>query len=276
MRLSMISRIHPTALIDSTAKLAEDVKIGPFAVVEGEAIIGAGCRLAAHAIVRCYSILEAGVSVDSFAVVGGLPQDLNFDPGTRSRVRIGEGTVLREGVTVHRSTRADGETVVGARCLLMANAHVAHDCQIGSSVIVANNAMLAGHIWVGDGAFLGGGCGIHQFVSIGERVMVAGNASVTYDVPPFVTVAERSLVTGLNLVGLKRHLPAEAIADLRACYKAVYMRPGNPAKLAVGIVAATEEGRRFLAALTGPTRRGRFSLSRAQGSAGLLRGTASA
>ncbi len=272
----MTSRIYPTALIDSTARLAEDVEIGPYAVVEGEVTLGAGVRLGAHSVVRRYSILEAGVSVDSFAVVGGLPQDLSFDPGTRSRVRIGQGTVLREGVTVHRSTRADGETVVGARCLLMANAHVAHDCQLGSSVILANNAMLAGHIWVGDGAFLGGGCGIHQFVSIGERAMIAGNASVTYDVPPFVTVAERSLVTGLNLVGLKRHLTADAIADLRACYKAVYMRPGNPAKLAGEVVASTDEGRRFLAALTGPTRRGRFSRSRAQGSAGPLRGAASA
>lgn len=261
----MTSRIHPTALIDPAASLAEDVQIGPYAVVEGEVTLGARVRLAAHSVVRRYSILEAGVSVDSFAVVGGLPQDLGFDPATPSRVRVGERTVVREGVTIHRSTRVDGETVVGPACLLMANAHVAHDCQLGRSVILANNVMLAGHVHIGDGAFLGGGCGIHQFVSIGERVMVAGNASVTYDLPPFVMVAERSVVTGLNLVGLKRHFSPEAIADLRACYKAVYMRPGNPVKLAAEVVASTDEGRRFLAALTSPTRRGRFSRSRAQG-----------
>jgi len=260
----MSAYIHPTANVDRLATLAEGVTVGPYAVVEAGASLGAGCQVAAHAIIRACSILEARVSVDSFAVVGGLPQDLSFDPEVGSCVRVGEGTVIREGVTVNRSTRVSGETLVGKNCMLMANAHVGHDCQLGDGVIAANNVMLAGHVWVGGQSFLGGGCGIHQFVRIGALAMIAGNASVTYDVPSYVTVAERSLVTGLNLVGLKRHLSKEAITDLRACYKAVYMHAGNPVKLAAEAKAATEEGRHFLADFTAERRRGRFSRSRIQ------------
>ncbi len=259
----MPQEIHPTAIIDPSASLAEDVVVGPYAVIEADVTVGKGCRIEAHAILRRYASLEASVVVDSFAVVGGLPQDLSFDPATVSFVQIGEGTVIREGVTVHRSTRAEGETNVGKNCMLMANAHVAHDCALDDGAILANNAMLAGHVHVGQGSFLGGGCGIHQFVTIGELAMIAGNASVTYDVPSYVTVAERSTVTGLNLVGLKRKLPADVVADLRSCYKAVYLKPGNPAKLAAGAKAQTEQGQRFLADFQ-ESRRGQFSRSRAQ------------
>lgn len=257
------TKIHPTAVIDASVEVAEDVEIGPYAVVEGDVSIGAGCRIAAHAIVRQYSVLEEGVSIDSFAVIGGLPQDLSFDASTQSSVRVGKNTVIRESVTLHRSTQSGGVTSVGSDCLLMANSHVAHDCRLGESVILANNVMLAGHVHVGSGSFLGGGCGIHQFVTIGELVMVAGNASVTYDVPSYVMVAERSTVTGLNLVGLKRKLSREAIGDLRACYKAVYLKKGNPAKLAEDVKAETPEGERFLGSFA-ETRRGQFSRSRAQ------------
>lgn len=260
----MSAQIHPTAIIDSSATLADDVIVGPYALVEAGVSLGAGCQVAAHAIIRAFSILEPGVSVDSFAVVGGLPQDLSFDPKTESCVHVGEGTVIREGVTVNRSTSPGGETRIGQNCMFMANAHAGHDCQLGDGVIAANNVMLAGHVHVGDRTFLGGGCGIHQFVRIGTLAMIGGNASVTYDVPSYVTVAERSLVTGLNLVGLKRQLGKDAIADLRACYKAVYMRTGNPIKLAAEAKAETEEGRRFLADFATESRRASFSRSRIQ------------
>lgn len=262
----MPAKIHPTAVIEPSAALADAVTLGPYAVVESGVSIGAGCHVAAHAVIRAGTVLEPGVSVDSFAVVGGLPQDLSFDPKTVSRVRVGEGTTIREGVTVNRSTQARGETSIGKNCMLMANAHVGHDCQLGDGVIAANNVMLAGHVQVGDQTFLGGGCGVHQFVRIGSLVMIGGNASVTYDVPSYLMVAERSLVTGLNLVGLKRHLGKEAIADLRSCYKAVYMRSGNAAKLASEARASTEAGRRFLADFAAESRRGRVSRSRIQSS----------
>lgn len=255
--------IHPSAVIDPGANIADGVVVGPFAVVEADVTIGQGCHIAAHAIVKKYSSLAEEVSVDSFAVVGGLPQDLSFDQSIKSGVQIGKGTVLREGVTINRSTEQGGTTRIGANCLLMANSHAAHDCQLGDGVILANNVMLAGHVHVSDGSFLGGGCGIHQFVTIGRSVMVAGNASVTYDVPSYVMVAERSAVTGLNMVGLKRTLGKEAINDLRACYKAVYMKAGNPRTLAGEFNARTPEGEHFLACFES-SRRGRFSRSRAQ------------
>lgn len=255
--------VHPTAIVDPQASLAEGVAVGPYAIVEAGASIARGCRIAAHAIIRSGSILDEGVVVDSFAVVGGLPQDLSFSSSVQSRVHLGKGSVLREGVTVHRSTQADGVTGIADNCLLMGNAHVAHDCQLGEGVILANNVMLGGHVHIGDGSFLGGGCGVHQFVDIGRLVMVAGNASITCDVPSYLMVAERSLVTGLNLVGLKRRLPKEAISDLRACYKAVYMKAGDPAKFAKETTARTPEGEHFLACFDS-SRRGRFSRSRAQ------------
>ena len=255
--------IHPSAIIDSSAVLADDVAVGPFAVIEAGASIGAGSRLGAHAVIRADSVLGDSVFVDSFAVVGGLPQDLSFDPFVKSSVQIGARTAIREGVTIHRSTREGATTVIGADCLLMANSHVAHDCILGDGVILANNAMLAGHVHVGGGSFLGGGCGIHQHVTIGELVMIAGNASVTYDVPSYVMVAERSIVTGLNLVGMKRKLSREAISDLRSCYKAVYLKAGNPAKNAANWEAQSPEGENFISCFK-TSRRGQFSRSRAQ------------
>ena len=259
----MGNTIHPTAVIDPTANIADGVDVGPFSVIEADVTIGQGCHIAAHAIIRKYSILAENVTVDSFAVVGGPPQDLSFDLSTQSSVQIGKGSVIREGVTIHRSTEPGGTTRVGENCLLMANSHAAHDCQLGDGVILANNVMLAGHVHIGEGSFLGGGCGIHQFITIGQSVMIAGNASVTYDVPSYVMVAERSIVTGLNMVGLKRTLDKEAISDLRACYKAVYMKAGNPIKLAEEASAKTPQGEHFLACFKS-SRRGRFSRSRAQ------------
>lgn len=259
----MSERVHSTAIVDPTANIAEGVTIGAYAIIEAGVSLGPGCRIAAHAIIRQGSVLEENVQVDSFAVISGPPQDLSFDPATKSSVHLGAGTVIREGVTIHRSTQADGVTGIGKNCLLMANAHVAHDCQLGDKVILANNVMLAGHVYVGSGSFMGGGCGVHQFVSIGKLVMVAGNASVTYDVPSYLMVAERSIVTGLNLVGLKRNLSQEAISDLRSCYKAIYMKAGDPVKWAKAAHARTAEGKHFLACFEN-SRRGRFSRSKAQ------------
>ena len=142
--------IHPSAQVHPSARLAPDVEVGPFAIVEAGATLGAGCRLAAHAIVKARAELGAGVRVDHFAVVGGDPQDLSFDPATESGTRIGDRTVIREHVTVHRATKAGENTVIGADGLLMAGSHVAHDCVLGDHVILANGCMLGGHVHVGE------------------------------------------------------------------------------------------------------------------------------
>jgi UDP-N-acetylglucosamine acyltransferase len=224
--------IHPTALL-SSSNLPTDISVGPYCIVENGVCIGSGSRMAAHSILRSGSELSTDVQVDSFAVVGGAPQALSFKPDTPSGVRIGAASILREGVTVHRSTTENGYTAIGANCLLMCHAHVGHDCVVGDGVTLANNTMLGGHVQIGARAFIGGGAGIHQFVRIGELAMIAGNASISADVPPFIMVAERNEACGLNLVGLRRAgLSTEIIVELKKCYRAVFFGGGNPANKA--------------------------------------------
>lgn len=255
-----IMSIHSTAEVSPEAVIGEEVEIGPFAIVEAGVEIGDGCRIAGHAVLRRGTVLRAGVSVDSFAVIGGAAQSLGFDAAVESGVEIGEQTVIREGVTVHRSTEAGERTVVGKSCFLMAQSHVAHDCRLAEEVVLCNNVMLAGHVTIGTKAFLGGGAGLHQFCRIGAGAMVAGNASITADVPPHVMVAERSVAYGLNLVGLKRSgMERREIADLKRCYRAVYLGGGNPRKKAAEAArehefGTTAAGARFLSFFEGGRR----------------------
>ncbi|HET7536003.1 MAG TPA: acyl-ACP--UDP-N-acetylglucosamine O-acyltransferase [Candidatus Didemnitutus sp.] len=198
------------------------MNIHPTAIVEENVQLGANCVIQAHAVIRRYSILGEGVVVHPFAVVGGDPQYLKFDPATVSHARIGNGTVIREHVTINRSIHPGQATVVGARCFVMANAHLGHDCIVEDDVVLANNVMLAGHVTVGRFTFVGGGAGIHQFVRLGEGAMVGGLARITKDVAPFLMVAERDEVPGFNLVGLKRRgFSREAIKEIKACYTQV-------------------------------------------------------
>jgi len=231
------------------------MSIHPTAIIEEDVQLGAGCTVHAHAIIRRHSVLGAGCTVHPFAVIGGDPQFLKFDPATVSGVRIGDGTVIREHVTVNRAVHAGGATVVGARCFLMANAHVGHDCAVGDDVVLANNVMLGGHVTVGSFTFVGGGAGVHQFVRIGEGVMVGGVARIAQDVPPFVMAAERNEVIGLNLIGLKRRgFGRDVIRELKTAFHDLYFTPGNIRDLAAGLLAGesfkTAEARRFVAFFT--------------------------
>jgi UDP-N-acetylglucosamine acyltransferase len=224
------------------------------AIIEEGATVGAGCVIHAHAIIKRGTVLGDGVAVHPFAVVGGDPNFLKFDPATVSGVRVGAHTVLREHVTINRSIYPGKETVVGARCYLMANAHVGHDCTVGDDVVLATNIMLGGHVDVGSFTFFGGGAGAHQFSRIGEGVMIAGLARITQDLAPFLLVAERNEVAGLNLVGLKRRgVGREAIAELKECYAAVFAG-GDPRKLAATRTARTAEAKRFLEFFSGGKR----------------------
>ncbi len=223
--------------------------IHPTAIVEEGAQLGADCEIMAGAVITRHCRLGDRVVVHPYAVVGGDPQYLKFDRATVSGVEIGAGTVIREHVTINRSIHAGQNTVVGARCFLMANAHVGHDCVVADEVVLANNVMLAGHVSVGTGTFVGGGAGIHQFCRIGEGVMVAGLARVTLDTPPFTMMAERDDIIGFNVVGLKRRGYArETIRELKEAYRAVYFTPGNIRNVAAGLLATavSAEARRFL------------------------------
>lgn len=233
------------------------MSIHPTALIEEGVQLGAGCVIHAHAIIRRGSVLGDKVVVHPFAVIGGEPQYLKFDPATPSEARVGAGTVIREHVTINRSIYAGRATVVGERGFLMAGCHVAHDCVLGSDVVLANNVLLAGHVEVGGFTFVGGGAAIHQFCRLGEGVMVGGISPITQDIAPFLMVADRNDVAGLNLVGLKRRgFPREAIAEIKECFHAVFAG-GDPRKLAAARVASgvrTAEARRFLEFFAGGKR----------------------
>lgn len=235
----MPTLIHAGAYLDPAAELGNDVEVMPGAVVTRWAQLG------------------DGVIVHPGAVVGGDPQYLGFDRATRSFARVGSGAVIRESVTINRSMHADQATVVGERGFLMACSHVGHDCAVGDEVVLANNAMLAGHVVVGNKTFVGGGAGIHQFCRIGEGAMIAGLARITKDVPPFCMVAERDELTGLNLVGMKRRRwERTVIIEIKSAYRAVLASGANPRPLAAAHAASVESGpaRLFLEFFAGGTR----------------------
>ncbi len=226
-------QIHPTALIQDGARL------------------GAGCVIHAHALISRHCELGEGVVVHPFAVVGGDPQDLSFDASTPSGVHIGARTVIREHVTISRATKAGTATEVGAECFLMAACHVAHDCRIGSRVVIANAVLLAGHVQVGDRAFLGGGAVVHQYCRIGESAMIGGGARISRDVAPFTLATERNAVIGLNVVGLRRRGFKRAVIDeIKRAFRAVNVPVGNLRQIASDGLQrgdfASHEARTFL------------------------------
>jgi len=207
--------IHPTALVEEGAKLADS------------------CIIHAHALIRRHCELGEGVVVHPFAVIGGDPQDLSFDARISSGVRIGARSVIREHVTISRATRPDSFTEIGADCFLMAGCHVAHDCRIGSRVIIANAVLLAGHVQVGERAFLGGGAVIHQFCRIGEGVMIGGGARISRDVAPFTLTTERNALIGLNVVGSRRRgLDRKVLEEIKRAFHALDAPVGNLRELA--------------------------------------------
>lgn len=217
-------RIHPSALVDPDALLAVDVEIGPYAVIEAEVAIGAGCRIAGHAVVKRYTRMGSANIIHEHAVIGGDPQDLSFHE-CQSYVTLGNGNILREGVTIHRASRAGASTVLGNGNLLMANAHVAHDCTVGDQVTLANGAALGGHVSVGDCAFISAYAAIHQFCRIGRIAMVSGLAGVNMDCLPFVTVTGApARAVGINRVGLKRTgMSAEEIGAIKRAYRLLFL-----------------------------------------------------
>ena len=237
----MPSSIHPTAIVEPGAQLGEGCVIHPYAIVKAGAVLG------------------DRVSVHPYAVVGGDPQVLRFDYSTPTGAKVGSGTTVREYVTINRSTEKGAYTVVGANCLLMACAHVAHDAVVGDHAVLANNVLVAGHVSIGEHAILGGGSAYHQFTRVGEGAIVGGLSRITLDIPPFIMAAERDEVAGLNLIGLRRrNVPREAIREVKEAYRLVYSTPGNIREIAAKALAdgmfTSPEAARFLQFITGGTR----------------------
>jgi UDP-N-acetylglucosamine acyltransferase len=228
-----------------------DVQVHPTAVIGAGARVGARSVVHAHAIIHSCVQIGEDVVVHPFAVLGGDPQDLRFDPARETGVRIGSRTVIREHVTVNRATASGGFTEIGDDCFLMAAAHVAHDCRLAERVILANAVLLGGHVQVGERAFLGGAAVVHQYGRVGAGAMVAGGSRITRDVPPFCLVAERNDLIGLNVVGLRRRSVERAtFREIKNAFRAVHRSADNPRRRAAEALASgrfeSAEARQFL------------------------------
>ncbi len=227
-----MSQIHPSAVIEPGAKIGADVKIGPFCTIGAQVELGDGVELVSHAAVAGLTSIGEGTKIFPFASIGHQPQDLKYK-GEPSRLVIGKRNQIREGVTINPGTEGGGMlTSVGDDCLLMAGAHVAHDCHVRNNVIMANNATLAGHIEVGEFAFVGGLAAVHQFCRIGKHAMIGGMSGVEQDVIPYgMVIGNRAHLSGLNLVGLKRRgFDRDAIHKLRAAYRMLFADEGTLAE----------------------------------------------
>jgi UDP-N-acetylglucosamine acyltransferase len=216
-------RIHPTAIIDPAARLADDVLIGPYAIIDGQVTLGPGCRVGPHAHLIGPMTLGSNNFLHTGAVLGDRPQHLKFSEPPTGLV-AGNGNVFREHATVHGGMLPGG-TSLGDNNYVMVNGHVAHDCTLGNNVILCNGALLAGHCAVEDGAFISGNCAVHQFTRIGRLSMLSGGATISKDLPPFCIGEGRNRLVGINVVGLRRAgLAAAQMNAVREAYRILFMQ----------------------------------------------------
>ncbi len=224
--------VHPTAVVDQRAKLGADVRIGPFCVVGPDVRLDDGVELISHVSVVGHTTIGAQGKVYPFASLGHPPQSLKYH-GEPSTLVIGANCTIREHVTMNPGTEGGGMvTAVGDNGLFMVGVHVAHDCRVGSNVIMANNATLGGHVVVGDFAYIGGLAAVHQFVRIGPHAMIGGLSGVGDDVIPYgLVMGERARLSGLNVVGLKRRgFSRDDIHVLRTAYRLLFAQEGTMAE----------------------------------------------
>jgi UDP-N-acetylglucosamine acyltransferase len=214
--------IHPTAVIGRTAQLGTGVHIGPYAVIGDHVEIGDECVLDAQAVIRPFVRLGARNRVHANAVLGGEPQDVSFG-GEETGLEIGDENLFREAVTVHRATNPERPTRVGSGCMLMVNAHVGHDCQLGDKIVLTNDTNLAGHVEVGNGVLMGGMAQVHQFVRVGRQAMVAGSTSLARDALPFAFMwGVLARHYRLNTIGLRRSgIKGDRYKVLQEAYRAL-------------------------------------------------------
>jgi UDP-N-acetylglucosamine acyltransferase len=224
-----MANIHATAVVDPSARLGTNVEIGPFCVIGPDVELGDGVVVKSHVLISGRVTLGAGCKVFPFAALGMAPQDVKFHDEP-SILTIGPNTTIREHVTIHPGTEGGHMvTKVGANCLLMIGAHVAHDCELGDNVTLVNGATLGGHVSVGEGAIIGGLSAVHQFVRIGAYAFIGGMTGIAADVIPFgMAIGNRASLCGLNIVGLKRKgFPREQIHELRQAYRMLFSSEGT-------------------------------------------------
>ncbi|MDX1380777.1 MAG: acyl-ACP--UDP-N-acetylglucosamine O-acyltransferase [Xanthomonadales bacterium] len=221
--------IHPTAVIEDGAELADDVEVGPFTVIGPKVKIGPGTRIGPHVVLTGRTTIGRNNRIFQYCSLGEEPQDKKY-AGEDTELQIGDDNTIREGCTFSRGTvQDDGITRIGNDCWIMAYVHIAHDCKLGDHLIIANNTSLAGHVHVGDHAILSGYSLIHQFCSVGEHSFTSFASYVNQSIPPYVTVAgEKARAKGVNTEGLRRRgFTPEQIQNVRRAYRILY-RSGLP------------------------------------------------
>lgn len=230
--------IHPTAIVHPGAELGDGVRIGPYAVIDEHVRLGPGCIVGPHVYLTGRTQIGPNNVFHAGCVIGDAPQDLKYRDAP-TRLRIGEGNVFREHVTVHRANTVEEDTVLGAGNFLMAHCHVGHNARLGDRIIVANGALLAGHVTVADRAFISGNCLVHQFVRVGMLALMQGGAAISQDLPPYCVARGDNGICGLNVIGLRRAgFTREQRLELKRLYHALF-RSGL--KLRDAIAAACAE-----------------------------------
>ncbi|KAB7731434.1 acyl-ACP--UDP-N-acetylglucosamine O-acyltransferase [Rudanella paleaurantiibacter] len=223
--------IQPLAYVHPEAKIAQNVVIEPFAIIHKDVEIGEGTWIGSHAVINEGSRIGKNCRIYPGAVISSIPQDLKFK-GEYTLTYIGDNTTIREYATISRGTEEHYKTEIGSNCLIMAYAHVAHDCRIGNNCIMTNNVQMAGHVYMGDWAIIGGSSSVLQFTRIGAHAMISGGSLVRKDVPPFTKAAREPLsYTGINSIGLRRRgFTNEQINDIQEIYRYLYLRGLNNAE----------------------------------------------
>jgi len=216
-------KIHPTAIVSAKAELSDGVEVGPYSIVGDNLKIGANTRIDSHVVLAGWTTIGSGCQIFPGAVIGTIGQDVKFKE-TKNYVEVGDNTIVREYVTINRPTGPEGYTRVGKNVFLLAYSHVAHECEVGDSVVMANAATIAGHVTVEEGAVIGGLTGIHQFCKIGKFAMIGGASRVIKDVLPYTVAAGNpAKIGGLNTVGLNRRgFSQDEIATLKKAYRLIF------------------------------------------------------
>ncbi|MCP4230844.1 MAG: acyl-ACP--UDP-N-acetylglucosamine O-acyltransferase [bacterium] len=221
-----MSEIHPTAIIAPEANLPDDIEVGPFTVIGPQVTIGVGSSIGSHALIEGETYIGANAKIYSNTVIGTDPQDIKF-AGEHSTVHIGDNATIREFVTINRGTVDREDTRIGDNVVLLAYAHVAHDCIVGDNCLLSNCGTLAGHVVIEDYVVIGGLAAVHQFGRVGAHAFIGGTLGVTRDVPPYLLVgSDPTRIVGLNTIGLKRRgFSSEVIGALKSAYR-IYYREG--------------------------------------------------
>ena len=225
-----MSNFHPTAIVSPKAKIGNNVEVGPYAIIHDDVEIGDGTTIGAGAGIYNGARIGANVKIFQNASVANLPQDLKFDGGA-TYLYIGDNSVIREFAALHRGTHATGKTSIGKNCLIMAYAHVAHDCHVGDNCILSNGVQIAGHVGIEETVIIGGLSAIHQFCTIAKHCMIGGGSMINTDVPPFImTSGYPARYMGLNIVGLRRRgFSNETIEAIKESYRIYYQSGLTPA-----------------------------------------------